>query len=177
MFQSLGMKEGMVFMQSFIEDSECCIYEMGYRLTGSIEHHIFEKLYGFNHLEEIINYAVGNVIDDKKVKKIKPKQGIAANITLLLNEGKIHRIEGIEEVMSQEGVLHIFLSYKEGDMIDKKIIGTLAQAGIRVILYADTKEQLIERMDKIKNMIKVLNSNNENMIIANYTYKSIIGNE
>ena len=73
--------------------------------------------------------------------------------------------------------LHIFLSYKEGDMIDKKIIGTLAQAGIRVILYADTKEQLIERMDKIKNMIKVLNSNNENMIIANYTYKSIIGNE
>src|SRR5690606_10529410 len=30
MFQSLGMKNGMVFMQCLVENGECIVYDMGY---------------------------------------------------------------------------------------------------------------------------------------------------
>ncbi|MBR5323649.1 MAG: ATP-grasp domain-containing protein [Muribaculaceae bacterium] len=175
MFKSLKMKEGMVFMQSFNDNGNYIIYEMGYRLTGSIEHHLFEKAYNFNHLKAILNYAVGNKVDVSALETININNPIMANVTLLLNKGEIHHYEGITEAMNIPGVLHIHKSYKEGDIIDESIMGKLSQVGIRVLLYAESHNKLIEMMDTVKNTIKVISTDNKNMIIDNYRYKDICG--
>lgn len=173
MFRSLDMKEGMVFMQSFNEGGEYIIYEMGYRLTGSIEQHLMEKVHNFNHLKAMLNYAVGNPVDITPLASIDLETAVMANVTLLLSEGTIDHYEGVEEVMNIPGVLHIHKSYPEGKVIDHQIMGKLAQVGIRVLLYADSREQLLQRMDLVKDTLHVVSTDSKEMILDKYTYKDI----
>lgn len=174
MFKALGMSEGMVFMQSFIQNGECIIYEMGYRLTGSIEHHLINKATGFNPLEAIINFAVGNDVDMVKVQKINPEKGFLANVSLLTTPGTIVEYRGIEEAKQIEGVLHVFLSYDTGTQLGTEIMGRLAQIAVRILLYADNQQELIKRMEQIKNTIKAFDENGNDLLIKEYSYKELI---
>lgn len=173
MFRSLDMKEGMVFMQSFNENGKYIIYEMGYRLTGSIEQHLMEKVHKFNHLKAILNYAVGNPVDVTPLKNINLENAVMANVTLLLSEGIIDHYEGEKEAMEIPGVLHIHKSYPEGTVIDESVMGKLAQVGIRVLLYADNREQLLDRMDAVKDTLHIISTQNNDMILGDYSYKEV----
>jgi len=173
MFRSLDMKEGMVFMQSFNENGKYIIYEMGYRLTGSIEQHLMEKKHDFNHLKAILNYAVGNAVDVAPLENIDLDNAVMANVTLLLSEGIIDHYDGEEETLKIPGVLHIHKSYPEGKLIDENVMGKLAQVGIRILLYADNHNQLLERMDRIKDTLRVVSVENKDMILRNYSYKEV----
>ena len=173
MFRSLDMKEGLVFMQSFNDNGRYIIYEMGYRLTGSIEQHLMEKELNFNHLKAILNYAVGNPIDTTPLASIDLDKATMANVTLLLSEGTIDHYEGEKETLNIPGVLHIHTSYPEGTVIDDKVMGKLAQVGIRVLLHADDRQQLLERMDMVKNTLRVVSTEGKDMLLGNYTYKEV----
>lgn len=173
MFHSLNMKEGMVFVQCFNDNGKYIVYEMGYRLTGSIEHHLMEHAYGFNHLKAILKYAVGDDIDISSLQSNNVGDTIMANVTLLLSEGIISRYEGFEEVRKMPGVLHVHESYPIGQIIDKTVMGKLAQVGIRILLYANNKEQLLQRMDLVKDTLHVISKENNDMIIRNYSYQEI----
>ena len=173
MFRSLNMKEGMVFMQSFNENGKYIIYEMGYRLTGSIEQHLMEKSHNFNHLKAILNYAVDNTIDVTPLDTINLENAIMANVTLLLSEGTINHYVGEDEAMNIPGVLHIHSSYPVGTVIDGNVMGKLAQVGIRVLLYADNRQQLLERMDLVKNSLQVISTEGNDMLLNNYSYKEV----
>ena len=173
MFRSLDMKEGMVFMQSFNENGKYIIYEMGYRLTGSIEQHLMEEKHLFNHLKAILNYAVGNTVDTAPLWAIDLDKAVMANVTLLLSEGKIDHYIGETEVMKIPGVLHVHTSYPIGTVIDDNQMGKLAQVGIRVLLHADNREQLLERMDLVKSTLRAISTENKDMLLTNYSYKEV----
>lgn len=173
MFRSLKMEEGMVFMQSFYENGAYIIYEMGYRLTGSIEHHLMEKAYKFNHLKAILNYAVGNKVDVNPLKNPNLGKAILGNVTLLLSPGIIDHYDGIEACKKLPGVLHIHESYSSGKLIDDSVMGKLAQVGIRVLIYAENRAQLHDRMEAVKDCIRVISTNGTDMIMRNYSYKNL----
>ena len=71
------------------------------------------------------------------------------------------------------GVLHVHESYPVGKTIDSSVIGKLAQVGIRVLLYADDKEQLLSRMDTIKDRLRVMSTDNKDMVLRNYSYREM----
>src|SRR5699024_7518339 len=71
MFQSLGMKNGMVFMQCLIENDECLVYDIGYRLTGTLEYKLIDEIQDYNPLEMMIRFALtGNMTTVKLEEKI-----------------------------------------------------------------------------------------------------------
>ncbi len=174
MFKSMKIENGFIFLQCFVDKDNIIPYEPGYRFTGSLEHHIFDKLYDFNPLQEIINFAIGNNVNKNSFVGINPKKGKGANVTLLLKEGEINEYVGIQEVKQLEGVLHVFSSCRKGDIIGKKDIGTLRQVGVRVLLTASSDKELVDKMEQIKNTIKCLNVDGKDMIIRDYSYKEII---
>lgn len=173
MFKSLDMKEGMVFMQSFVEEGKYIVYEMGYRLTGSIEHHLMEANYSFNHLKKIISYAVGDEVDIHTLRDLDPTKCNMANVTLLLNKGTINNIKGIHEVSSLPFVVGSHVSHLENETINDDNIGRLSQVGFRVLLTADTKEQLLRRMDSIKDTISAFDTDGKEMVIKDYKYSEL----
>ena len=174
MFRSIGINEGMAFIQSFVEDGEYVIYEMGYRLTGSLEHHLIAHATGFNPMETMVNFAVGNEIDDAAFNLIDPQKGALANVTLLLTPGVIEEYRGLDDVRSLDGVLHVFTSYPVGTEIRENVVGTLAQVAVRVLLTADNRRGLIEKMDRVKELIQVIDACGKDMLIKDYAYSDLI---
>ena len=75
--------------------------------------------------------------------------------------------------MKVPGVLHVHKSYPVGKVIDNTVIGKLAQVGIRVLLYADDCEQLLRRMDEVKDTLKVMSTEQKDMVLRNYSYKEM----
>lgn len=173
MFKDLNMREGMVFMQCFIENDKYIIYEMGYRLTGSIEHHLIEAQYGFNHLKAIINFAVGNDIDISALKEIDPSKCCMANVSMLLKKGKIKKYDGLETITDMPGTVSYHISHPAGEEITKENIGRLSQLGLRVLLTAPTRDSLLERMDSVKETANAMDENGQEMFIKDYNYTTL----
>ena len=166
MFRSLGMKNGMVFIQSFIEDGKCVFYEMGYRITGSLEYKLINHCCGFDPLDMMIEQAVygrSNVDLDKLVNPHFPRP--YCNITFLIMPGTIGKIEGVEAIRSMPNIIDVVLSYKEGDTIPQTSLGTLQQVVARVFAYAETESQLADLMDDVHRRFDVLSDNGASMLL------------
>lgn len=173
LFKSLGMKEGEVFIQSFVENDKYIVYEFGYRLTGSIEHHLMESQYGFNNLKALILFSVGEKIDDIPLRNLDPTKCCMANVTLLLKEGKITEYEGIENLKNIPGYVNSHISYPKGEIIAAENIGRLSQIGLRVLVKASDFDSLVEIMDRVKDSVSVKDQYGKEMIIKNYSYREL----
>lgn len=173
MFKSLDMKEGLVFMQCFVHNGLYIVYEMGYRLTGSLEHHLMREQYGFDHLKAMINYAVGNEVIIDNINSLDPETCCMANVTLLLKKGEISDLSSIRRLNKIPGFISFFSSYEEGDSITDDEIGKLSQVGLRVLLKAPEKDELLRRMDCVKDAASILDIASGEMIIKNYDYKTL----
>ena len=166
MFKSLGMKNGMVFIQSFIEDGKCVFYEMGYRITGSLEYKLINHCCGFDPLDMMIEQAVygkSNVDLNKLVNPHFPRP--YCNITFLIMPGTIGKIEGVEDIRSMPNIIDVVLSYKEGDTIRQKSLGTLQQVVARIFAFANTESQLADVMDEVHSRFNVISDNGKSMLL------------
>ena len=61
MLKSIEIKNGMILIQSFIEDGIFSFYEIAFRLNGTMEYKIIDKLNGINPLEMMINHCVNRL--------------------------------------------------------------------------------------------------------------------
>ncbi len=56
-------------------------------------------------------------------------------------------------------------TYKPGEQIPAGAAGTLAQVIARIQIMADTKEQLIDRLNIVNNLYQVIDNNGNNIIL------------
>lgn len=177
MFMSIGLKNGVIFIQSFIENDEFVFYEMGFRLTGSLEYKIINKIAGVNPLEMLINFSLtGKMIPSSQKLNLDPffNNKAAFNITFLATPGVIGKICGVEKVLDLPGVIDVVKSYNEGQEIPENVVGTLRQVVMRVLAVVPNKESLPVLMDKIHSFIEVRDSEGENMLLAPFDTKELI---
>jgi len=157
-------------MQIFIRDDEFVVYEMGYRITGSLEYKIIEAINGVNPMEAMVNYALtGKMSDEQLSKKLNPNHTMfGANVTLLANPGTIATIEGVEEVASHPQVLDVITSYSVGDTVAPTALGTLQQVVARAFMVAENKQELADLIAFVQNTIKVKNKQGESLLIEGF---------
>jgi biotin carboxylase len=167
MFKSIGIQNGMIFIQSFVEDGKFIFYEMGFRLTGTLEYKIISQINGINPLEMMINYALTGAMNEASIEShISPNfKEWGCNITFLAKPGKVGRIIGVKEVNSLEGVIDVVTAYNEGDVIKESAIGTLQQIIVRAFAVARSKRELAKVIDKIHNTVKVFSEDGKNMLL------------
>ena len=175
MFKSIGIQNGMIFIQSFVENGKCIFYEMGFRLTGSLEYKIISQISGINPLEMMINYALTESMNEIPIEPlINPNfKGYGCNITFLVKPGKIGTILGINEVYSLEEVIDVVSAYNEGDVIQESDIGTLKQVILRVLIVAENKYELAKVIDKIYNTIKVYSEDGKDMLLETFDTREL----
>ena len=94
MLNSVGIRDGMMFMQCLVEDGECVVYDIGYRLTGSLEYILQEEIYGYNPLTLMIQYALtGKTLVKTNTSELTPFwKKYACNVSFLIKPGTIGEI-------------------------------------------------------------------------------------
>ena len=178
MFKHLGIQNGMLFMQCKVDNGQCLVYDIGYRLTGSFEYKIIEKTCGYNPLKMLIHYAMtGDMLYENGIlDKITPlfKQP-AFNVSCLCQQGTIKAIEGTSEINAMPNIVSVQIAHFPGDTITKEMLGRLAQITVRVLGVTDTSQELLPTMNHIEQTIQVISSTDENMRMAGITAKDIEG--
>lgn len=175
MLKDMEVENGLIFIQSFVEDGFFIPYEMGYRLTGSLEYKITEELYGVNTAKMMIRFALtGKMVDNEMMEDIDLFNGKkAANLTFLGEPGIIGEIIGIDKINSNKNVVHCRTFFKEGQEIPESSAGTLLQVVARVLLIGDDFEQLFDTINYVVNSFGVLSDKGENILLDTFDVQNI----
>ena len=177
MFQHLGLKNGMMFMQCKVENGTCYLYDLGFRLTGSLEYKILERVCGYNPMEMMIEFALTNKMGNESIadKAIPEFISPAFNVSCLCAPGYIKEIFGIDEVKLMPEVEDVVIAHTPGETITEDMKGQLSQITVRVLGSVDNKESLLPVMQRINNTIHIKNETNEEMLLSGIEYSDING--
>jgi len=177
LFKHLGLKDGMMFMQCKVEDGTCYVYDLGYRLTGSLEYKILERVCGYNPLEMMICHAlIGKMGEESIADRALPEfKTPAFNVSCLCAPGTITKIEGIDEVKAMPEVEDVVIAHTPGETITEQMKGLLAQITVRVLGSVENKEQLLPTMQKIDNTIHIVGSEGEELLLSGIEYDDVNG--
>ena len=177
MFQHLGIKDGMMFMQCKVEEGMCYVYDLGFRLTGSLEYKILERVCGYNPLEMMIYFALTGKMGEESIaeKAIPEFKTPAFNVSCLCAPGTIKEITGVEEVKKMAEVEDAVLNHVSGETITEQMRGLLAQITVRVLGSVPTKDDLLPTMQHIDNTIHIIGENGEELMLPGIEYSDIEG--
>lgn len=177
MFQHLGIKDGMMFMQCKVEDGTCYVYDLGFRLTGSLEYKILERVCGYNPLEMMICFALTGKMGEESIadKAIPEFKTPAFNVSCLCAPGTIKVITGVEDVKKMVEVEDAVLNHVSGETITEQMRGLLAQITVRVLGSVPTKDDLLPTMQRIDNTIHIIGENGEELLLPGIEYSDIEG--
>lgn len=165
MFQNMGLKNGVLFMQAFVEDGHFYFYEMGYRLSGG-RHYIFtENQNGTNAVKELIYFAFyGKMAENNLSQQVSPLfKNICCQLSVLCKSDKIGKIVGKSRLKENPEIIDSTFYYQEGDVIGKE--GTTSQIVARLHIVVQNQQQLTNVIKSVKQTLSIINDKGENIIV------------
>lgn len=166
MFKGIGVMNGSMFIQAIIHDGQMYCYEAGMRLNGCKTYQILEYENDYNTFEHLMEFALTGSMGENVKFNPKMKRWYATLNVLGQPGATIGAIKGVEALETYPWLIHIARRNRVGDTIPADSAGTLVQDTTRIHLYADTKEELIERIGKVNELYQILDVNGENMILT-----------
>lgn len=171
MVMSIGLVDGVFFLQALIEEGNIYFHEMGLRLSGGLIYKITEPTTGVNDVKMMIRYALGGqMCTPAERAKISPylKGKYGGSLCFPLKAGIISEIDGLEEVKDM-GEVSDFIQYHQlGDEIEEDKVGTMSQHFGRIKIIAESKEAVASAMEKVQDILKVKDQNGKNMIYMRF---------
>ena len=165
MYQSLGVKNGVLFIQGFTNGEEFYFYEMGYRLSGG-RHYVFTEYENkTSSVEQLIHFSLtGKMADYCIAERDNPKfKDLCCRVNILGKSDCIEKIEGKEYLQSIPEVIDVAFLLKEGDMVGAD--GSMAQHIATVNMIVPNKQKFLTIIEDIGKNFRVLNKNGENLVI------------
>ena len=160
MFEALRIQNGVLAIQFFVDDKAFYAYDPGFRLQGEAPHLHLKHFNNFDHREMLLNFAIsGNMWtgDFNEVNDPGFKGEYATTIWVLLKEGRIGIIDGLDAIRSHPNVIEVLQRFQSGDEVTNAMVGTERQVFARIYTKATT-------LGESKNVIRFIH---ENLIVAN----------
>ena len=164
MLKEMGIMNGVLFLQAFVDKDSFYFYEMGYRLSGG-RHYIFtEEENGVSAASALVRFALTGEMGIKDLENLdRPDfKNVFSQISVLCKSQTITKIKGLEEIKLLPGVLDVSLRYNEGDTVGKE--GTTMQIVARIHLKAIDIHAMQELISTIQSLLIIEGENDENII-------------
>ena len=176
MFNAIGVKNGVLMLSAFYENGEFYFYDPGFRLQGESPNLFLEYFHDYDQREQLIKFALTGNMGEKKAYDLDDpylKGNYASTLWILLKEGKIQETKGFELLNNNPNIIEVITRLKVGDVITKDIIGTEKQVFCRIYIVASSKEELKKILNLLQNNLKVISSENENMVLNGFDLNDI----
>ncbi len=171
MFQTIGIRNGVLMLSAFYDKGEFYVYDTGFRLQGEAPHLLMKAVQGFDQREMLIRFALtgseGNVdLEEADDPYFRGKW--AATLWFLLKEGTIGSIRGLEEIGTDTRVVANVQRLYEGDHVPGQWIGTEKQVMTRLYLVCDSKQELADALTEYMRKVEVLDQENRSMLLQGF---------
>jgi biotin carboxylase len=171
MFQALGIANGVLLIQFFVDASDFYAYDPGFRLQGEAPHLYLKHLNGFDHREMLLQFALtGRMFDSdfQTVNDFRFKNQQATTIWVLLKTGDVKFISGIEQIRSHRNVIQVLQRFEVGDSVTSDMVGTERQVFARIYTVASTPAESSDLLNFISRTLLIEDESGENMILDWY---------
>lgn len=170
LFEEVGVRDGVMTLQSFYRDGRFYIFEAGYRMGGAQNYILSQYQNGTNSLEYMINYALTGSMDDEP---ILPRDNArfrhpCCNYYVGLKAGTIAKMDGVDEVRGMPGVLNVTVMCGEGAVIEDT--NALERICLRIHVVGETPEKLAENLVAISSRLEIISTDGEDMQLEPLTY-------
>ncbi len=173
MLKGIGVKNGSLFIQAIIKGEQLYCYEAGMRLNGCKTYQILEYENDYNTFEHLMELALTGSMGEHVKFNPKFKRWYATLNVLGRPGATIAQVRGEKALNTYPWLIHIARRDRIGHTIPADSAGTLVQDTTRIHLYADTKKELIERIDKVNELYQMLDSDGENIILKPHDTKEV----
>lgn len=174
MFRALGVKNGVLLIQFFVDESAFYAYDPGFRLQGEAPHLYLKHFNHFDHREMLLHFAITGQMwagDFQQVNDATFNGQFATTVWVLLKSGRIGLIEGLEKIRSHTNVIEIMKRFQSGDTVTSEMIGTERQVFARIYTTAQTPEESQEVLRFIHENLVVRDESGTDMVLDRYTQK------
>ncbi len=179
LYQDIGLVNAPVFMQGFVDGDTVRFYDPGLRLPGGEYERMFTIATGKNPLFPLIEFALtGNVSKETMVfteNDIYVDNKVVGQVLPTLKQGKISKIEGLEEIRKRKEVVALFERFNVGDEI--KLTHNVNQRFCEIDLVCRSGKEMKEVSDYIYKTLKVYDENGEDMLISKFDTNVFIARE
>lgn len=165
MMDDLEIKNGSFFMQGFIVENDIIFFEMGLRLSGGAGYLQIAKQNEIDQVEMHLRYAVTGKFDGWDLKACdNPRfKKPACVLVVLLKDGKLKKISGLEAVRNHQNVHNILQFKYEGDELNAR--GTLNQVFARIYMIGENEADLRDTIAFVKKNLAITDEDGKNMIL------------
>jgi hypothetical protein len=171
MFQALGIQDGVLLIQFFVDDNTFYAYDPGFRLQGEAPHLYLKHFNGFDHREMLLRFAMTGQMwegDFQHVNDATFKGQYATTLWVLLKPGKIAANSGLEAIRSHPNVIEVLLRFQPGDVVTPDMIGTERQVFARIYTTAQTPDESNNVLRFIHETLSVEDEFGTDMVLDRY---------
>ena len=168
LFKATKVKNGVLNIQFFVEDGIFYSYDPGFRLQGEAPHIHLAHINGFDHRKMLLNFALTGKFGDDNFEEQNDylfRGKTACSVWILLKDGKIASIKGLDKIKSHKNVIFVVERFREGDIVKPEFVGTERQVLFRIYTVNDSIEDTNNTIKDIQNVLSVTNESGEDMII------------
>ncbi len=173
MFVNLGIKNGPVFMQGFVDGDKFRFFDPGLRFPGGEYENIFLEVFGISIMEAIVEFALTG-----KMPKIQlPADSVlikGKRIALLfptIRGGKITKIIGKDTILQKKGIISMQQRHYEGEVVP--YCYDVNQRFSEIDLVAQDTLDLRAKIQFIYDNLLVMDEHNEDMMFGKIDTSSI----
>lgn len=177
LFKEIGIKNGVLMLSGFYENGEFYVYDTGFRLQGEAPHLLMKAIHGFDQREMLIRFALtgseGNLnLETDDDTRLRGKW--AATLWFLLKQGKITKIDGLEQWKTDDRVVDNIQRLHEGDTVLPEWIGNEKQVLTRMYIVCNSKTELAETLQYYMDAVKVYDDARNNMLLKGFDVKKAL---
>lgn len=178
MFKDIGIKNGVLMLSGFYENGEFYVYDTGFRLQGEAPHLLIKAIHGFDQREMLIRFALtgseGN-LDLEKADDTYLRGKWAATVWFLLKQGKIAKIEGLDNLDKDPRVVANVQRLNVGQEVLQEWIGNEKQVLTRLYLVCNSKIELRDAIKEYQDKVKVFDEKGNNMLLNGFDADKALG--
>ncbi len=165
--KALGIKNGPVFMQGFIDGNTVRFYDPGLRFPGGEYERLLKNATGVDLISALVEFALTGKMTlpegiDSKPYKLNDHFTIQLPITA--RAGKIAVFDGIDDIAKNPKVTSAFKRYEIGKSVPPS--GDVRQRVCEIALVLDKNDSVQEYVSWVQDKLKILDENGEDMLVS-----------
>ena len=175
MFSELGVSNGVLLIQFFVDSTNFYAYDPGFRLQGEAPHLYLKHFNQFDQREMLLQFALTGQMygsDFQSVNDFRFSSQYATTVWVLLKAGKVGTISGMDAIRSHPNVIQVLQRFQTGDSVTSDMIGTERQVFARIYTVARTPTESAELLRFINRTLSVNDELGEGMILDWYQKES-----
>jgi biotin carboxylase len=168
MFEGLGVRDGVLNVQFFVDGQEFFAYDPGFRLQGEAPHLMVNAINGFDHRTMLIEFALTGrmgAVDLSVANDPRLRGRRACTVWSLLKAGTIARIDGLDELRQDPSVAFVLQRFSVGDTVTPAMVGTERQVLSRVYVIAESDRALADKVAAIHRQVRVIDLEGNDMFV------------